>query len=247
MQVVSVLSRKGGVGKTTLASNLAAAFKRKKYEGALIDLDPEGSLNEWKEAATGLPETYDVRGPDLAETLSALSSRCEIVWIDAPVGEESLLTAAQISDLLCIPVRMGEANLSGAKKTLDLIRRNPTKERATLRIIRTQRRPHTSYKATDEALRALSVDVMDAEFSMRVAYQRAKNRHCSVFDLSDSQDAEKEVASVAYGIQRLLDGLPSPTCVDERVSEAKRLQLHYESIRSGRTPSEVVSALIGTL
>lgn len=44
MPVISVLNLKGGVGKTTITANLAAALDRRGYRVLLLDLDLQGSL-----------------------------------------------------------------------------------------------------------------------------------------------------------------------------------------------------------
>ena len=48
MQVLTIASRKGGSGKTTLAGHLAvAAMQAGDGPVALIDTDPQGSLSDW--------------------------------------------------------------------------------------------------------------------------------------------------------------------------------------------------------
>ena len=56
MKVVSVINYKGGVGKTTITSNLAAGLATRGYKVLVIDLDPQSNLtfsfleiDDWKE------------------------------------------------------------------------------------------------------------------------------------------------------------------------------------------------------
>ena len=44
MKVVSIINYKGGVGKTTITSNLAAGLATKGYKVLAIDLDPQSNL-----------------------------------------------------------------------------------------------------------------------------------------------------------------------------------------------------------
>lgn len=44
MKVISVINYKGGVGKTTITSNIAAGLSKKKYKVLAIDLDPQANL-----------------------------------------------------------------------------------------------------------------------------------------------------------------------------------------------------------
>lgn len=53
--VLTVVSQKGGVGKTTTAVNLAAAFARRGIKTLLVDVDPQGAVRH----ALGLREAHD--------------------------------------------------------------------------------------------------------------------------------------------------------------------------------------------
>ena len=47
MEVLSIVSQKGGTGKTTLATHLAVEGERHGHTVALIDLDPQASAARW--------------------------------------------------------------------------------------------------------------------------------------------------------------------------------------------------------
>lgn len=56
--VLAVVSQKGGVGKTTTAVNLAAAFARRGMKTLLLDVDPQGSVRY----GVGLKQDHQVHG-----------------------------------------------------------------------------------------------------------------------------------------------------------------------------------------
>ena len=53
MKTVAILSRKGGTGKTTIATNLAIAAEKAGHTTALIDLDPQASAAKWGDSRNG--------------------------------------------------------------------------------------------------------------------------------------------------------------------------------------------------
>lgn len=52
MKTLAIISQKGGVGKTTLATALAVAAEREGKIAAVFDLDPQASAAFWKDTRT---------------------------------------------------------------------------------------------------------------------------------------------------------------------------------------------------
>jgi len=54
MKVVAVINAKGGCGKSTIATGLAAGLARKGLRTLLIDMDPQAQVTQWLGAGDGL-------------------------------------------------------------------------------------------------------------------------------------------------------------------------------------------------
>lgn len=122
MKVVSVISQKGGAGKTTLATNIAVAASLSGVRTFLADLDPQATARKWGDRRGRAPEVvsdHAARLPNLLE--SARAGGAGLVVIDtAPNADQASLAAAKSADIILIPCRPAVFDLEAISTTIDL-------------------------------------------------------------------------------------------------------------------------------
>ena len=149
MKVVSVISQKGGAGKTTLALHLAVASSTAGRNTAVLDLDPQASAANWADRrAAELPVVRSAHASRLQHELRQIQQAGgELVLIDtAPHADRTALETAKASDLVLVPCRPSILDLEAMTSTLDLIRTTGTPLWAVLNAVaparaRKQQRP----------------------------------------------------------------------------------------------------------
>lgn len=124
MFVCVLASRKGGCGKTTLASHLAVeAGRAGAGPVAIVDLDPMGGLSGWWDARrAGDPILARVE-TSLADTLEALrEGGVRTVFVDTPpsVGTE-VATAIGLADLVLVPCKPSPDDLRAVGRTVEAV------------------------------------------------------------------------------------------------------------------------------
>lgn len=125
MKTISIISQKGGAGKTTLALHLAVAAEKAGQTAVIIDLDPQASATSWKDSRlSDTPIVVSAQAARLATVLEAAKKGgAKICIIDtAPHSESTALAAARASDLILIPCRPAILDLRAISNTIELAR-----------------------------------------------------------------------------------------------------------------------------
>lgn len=173
-RIITVAQQKGGSGKTTLAANLACAWRREGARVALIDTDPQGSLGRWFMERLGtLPadeglEFSTSSAWGAAYKADKLKRRFDLIIIDTPPKIDSdLRPALRVADLVLVPVATSQVDLWATEGVLDLARR----EKCDTLIVLNRTRPHTRLAAEIAQKAAeLGAEVAAAQVANRVLY-----------------------------------------------------------------------------
>ena len=125
MKKLALIAQKGGVGKTTVAVNLAVGFDLAGIRTALFDLDPQESAVVWADRRKAeTPHVEFLTERRLPEALIAAEGQgFELAIIDTPpsAGTQAY-TAAQAADLVLIPCRPSLIDLDAIRRTAQLVK-----------------------------------------------------------------------------------------------------------------------------
>ena len=104
MHSILLLNAKGGCGKTTMATHIAAYYALKGKRVVLADFDPQGSSMAW--LATRPPERPRIRGLAAWHNTVNVPKNTDYLIIDSPaaVGGRPLAELVQRADSILIPV-----------------------------------------------------------------------------------------------------------------------------------------------
>lgn len=125
MKTLSVVSQKGGSGKTTLSIHLAMAAVEDGLNVALVDLDPQASASDWHESRkANVPLLAQATASELAGILEECrSAEMDLVIVDtAPHSNPEAVQAARLSNYLAIPCRPTILDLRAIGPSVDIAR-----------------------------------------------------------------------------------------------------------------------------
>ena len=124
--VVAVVSQKGGVGKTTIAVNVAGELVALGYDVLLVDADPQESADVWaaRGDGSGWPTVIKHTQPTLNKPnqIPTLKAAYDVVIIDAPGKLDKITNSVLLcADIALIPLAPSALDLEAAAATVELI------------------------------------------------------------------------------------------------------------------------------
>lgn len=201
MPVLALLNQKGGVGKTTLATNIATALAQRGQRVLFIDADQQGSALDWSAARKGdlLFPVVGLPKDTLHREIAALAAPYDWVIIDGPPRVYTVAKSAiAASDIVVIPVQPSPYDVWAAKEIVDLIIEVRVIKANLKAVFAVNRKIVGTAIGRDvaEALASYPIPVLKAAVSQRVGFAETAAAGQTVLETDPNGVATQEIRAL---------------------------------------------------
>ena len=200
--IIGIVNSKGGVGKSTIAGNLAAWLLEQGHRVVLADCDTQSSASEWiREAA---PEVDIVRfetSDQILDELPLLRSQADYIVADGPGSQTETSRALLMwADLAIIPCKASMFEAKALAKNTAFVRQAQAIRGGQPEAVAVLTMVGKDYRLTRdmrEAAKSLSLALASTPLTLRQAHADAPGQATVVWKMGyQARDAADEIDSL---------------------------------------------------
>lgn len=208
MPIIAVVNQKGGTGKTTVATNLAALFAREGGEVLLVDADPQQSALDWqRDRPAQLPQVsvIGLPAPNLHREMPRLQTKYGVILIDG--GGRITATAratVAVADFLLVPTLASKPDALSTQRFFQEV----VEEVAAMKghisgaILLSMLKTGTTFNTSGQTvMKELGYPVLDTALYHRITYQEAFAQGMSVGEYDPRSKAAEEMQALFQEVQ----------------------------------------------
>ncbi len=212
-RIITVAQQKGGVGKSTIAAQLAISYHAMGERVVVVDIDPQGSLTYWyqqrlarfEDPADAQPEVRAITGWRVHNEVLRLSEHYDRVIVDSPPHTQTeAKIAIRAADLVLIPLQPSPLDIWATTRTIELARAEGRKFLAVLNRVTGRAK---LVEATRQEFAENGIDLANTGISNRVAYAVSIAKGSGVAELSPKSAATTEIAALIAEIEQYNNSL----------------------------------------
>lgn len=208
MKIIAILNQKGGVGKTTLATNIATKLFLDNEKVLLIDSDPQGSARDWHTVGNSELAVVGLDRPTLERDIKKIATDFDWVIIDgAPQLANIAISAIKCADLIIIPVQPSPYDIWASAELVEIIknRQELTENKPKAYFCITRRISSTSLsKDIADVLEGYALPVMKSYTTQRIIYAKSAAEGKTVFDFPKNLEAINEINKITNELKEII-------------------------------------------
>ena len=213
MAIIAVVGRKGGVGKSTIAGNLAGELVSMGYKVVVLDADPQHSLVAWAAEGDGLlancvQPVKNGKLEDLKSKARAAERHADMVVIDTPPGmPEVSAQALLLADLALLPCGPSPLDFFALKDAVSLAleaRAARRSKKPRIRLVPSRVTMSTNLgRDLSSSLEKMGRKVLPP-ISQRVALAQAVSSGLTIGEYAPGSPSQEEFRQLAKAVNKLL-------------------------------------------